>query len=242
MKVIPAIDLLNRQAVRLEKGDYTKVTVYSSDPVELANRFITAGFHHLHIVDLNGAKEGRFVHLPLIVKIQKEYGISVQTGGGVRTYRDCEYILNSGISSVVCSSMAVKNREDWYMALERFPDRCILGMDLKEGQIAYSGWTLTANDDIDSFLAPMVDRGLRTVLCTDISRDGMLSGANINLYRELMSRYTGLRFIASGGVAAISDLETLSEINIYGVVVGKAYYEGILDLETLMRFNDVDKQ
>lgn len=238
MKIIPAIDLLDGNAVRLEKGDYAKVTVFHNQPVKLADRFLKAGFQHIHIVDLNGAREGRFVNLPLILKIQDETGVSIQTGGGIRTYADCEHLLNSGISSIVCTSMAVKNRDDWYRALDKFADRCILGMDLKNGRIAYSGWTRTADEDIDSFLTPMIDRGLHTVLCTDISRDGMLSGANVDLYKQMMNRYPNLQFIASGGVAGENDLKLLSGIQIYGTVVGRAYYDGLLDLKTMIRYHD----
>lgn len=237
MKVIPAIDLLNGQVVRLHKGDYDEATIYNDDPVAEARKFKEAGFKHIHVVDLNGAKEGKFVNLKHIKQIIQELDLSVQTGGGIRSYEDARLLLDEGISKVICSSMAVKNQDDWLQLLDDYEDRAILGMDLKDGKVAYGGWLETLDQSLEEFLLPMIQRGLSTVLCTDISRDGTLEGPNVKLYNELSSRFPGLNFIASGGVSNADDLHALSEDNRYGVVVGRAYYEGNISLEEMMEYH-----
>jgi phosphoribosylformimino-5-aminoimidazole carboxamide ribotide isomerase len=237
MKVIPAIDLLDGKVVRLHKGDYDEATVYNDNPTEEAQKFKEAGFSHIHIVDLNGAKEGKFVNLKHIKAIISELDISVQTGGGIRSYGDAKMLLEQGISNIICSSMAVKNPDDWLNVLQDYGDRAILGMDLKDGKVAYGGWLKTIDQSLDDFLKPMTDRGLSTVLCTDISKDGTLEGPNINLYEELSEQFPKLNFIASGGVSGAKDLQALSEQNQYGVVVGRAYYEGALSLEEMQTYH-----
>lgn len=237
MKVIPAIDLLDGKAVRLHKGSYEEVTVYNDNPVDEAQKFKEAGFEHLHIIDLNGAKEGRFVNLEHITRIIQELDISVQTGGGVRSYKDFLMLIEHGITNVICSSMAVKKPEEWSKVLDNFAERAILGMDLKNGKVAYSGWLETHDQSIDDFLNPMIAEGLKTVLSTDISRDGTLQGPNFELYKKLTSRFPEINFIASGGVAGVEDLAELSEINVDGVVVGRAYYEQKLSLEQMQQYH-----
>ncbi len=239
MKVIPAIDLLNGNVVRLKKGAYNDVTSYSKDPVEQAQVYKSAGFNHIHVVDLNGAKEGHFYNLPVITDIIDKTGLTVQSGGGIRTFEDCKKLFDAGISKIVSSSMAVRNEKDWLQALHHFGgERCILGMDLKDNKMAYAGWTETAQESTDSFLNRMVDEGLQEVLCTDISRDGMLTGVNIPLYKRLMKSFPKTRFIASGGVSGKADLHDLDDIHIYAVVVGRAYYEGHLDLPTMKTYHN----
>ena len=237
MHVIPAIDLLDGQVVRLKKGSYDEVTVYNENPLSEAKKFAGAGFNHIHIVDLNGAREGKFVNLGHIKKIKQATGISIQTGGGIRSYADAQKLIDAGIDRLICSSMAVKNQTDWMNLLRDHPDRMILGMDLKDGKVAYGGWEKTSDESIDSFLQPMISQGLQYVLCTDISRDGMLQGANVALYKSLQNEFPSLKFIASGGVASVDDLQQLTEAGLYGVVVGRAYYEGKISLEQLNEFN-----
>ncbi|WP_421775443.1 1-(5-phosphoribosyl)-5-[(5-phosphoribosylamino)methylideneamino]imidazole-4-carboxamide isomerase [Gracilimonas sp.] len=237
MLTIPAIDLLNGQAVRLHKGSYEEVTVYDESPVNQARKFKEAGFKHIHVVDLNGAKEGKFINLPHIKEIIDELGISVQTGGGIRTFDDVEMLLGAGLSKVICSSMAIKNEEDWLKALAEYPDKMILGMDLKDGKIAYSGWLETAEESVESFLNRMIEHGLQEVLCTDISKDGTLSGPNFELYEHLQKQFPDIRLIASGGVSSLEDLNILNKANIDAVVVGKAYYESRISLEEMAEFN-----
>jgi phosphoribosylformimino-5-aminoimidazole carboxamide ribotide isomerase len=237
MHVIPAIDLLDGKVVRLRKGDYEEVTVYNKNPVDEARKFKKAGFGHIHIVDLNGAKEGEFVNLNHISSIIEELGLSIQTGGGIRSYEDASKLIESGISNIICSSMAVKKQEEWLKVLDYYPDQAILGMDLKNGKVAYSGWLETLDQSLEDFLQPMITRGLSTVLCTDISRDGTLEGPNFELYNELSSQFPELNFIASGGVSNALDLDKLVRQNIYGVVVGRAYYEGKISLEEMFNFH-----
>ncbi len=238
MVVIPAIDLLDENVVRLKKGDYSQVTIYERNPVALAMRFADAGFEHIHIVDLNGAKDGGFFHLDVIHNIMHKTGLSVQVGGGIRTLSQIETLFEAGISKVVSGSMAVNDPETWLSALTRFGSDCIFGMDLKNGQVAVSGWTETNSASLESLLTPMIDKGLKTVLCTDIQRDGMLSGVNHDLYRTLMRDWPSIEFIASGGVAGEQDLIRLKEDGVHAVVVGRAYFEGTLDLVTMKRYHD----
>ncbi len=233
MQVIPAIDLYNGKCVRLHKGNYDEVTVYHESPVEQAQEFQDAGFDHIHIVDLNGAKEGRFVNLPHIKQIIVELGMSVQTGGGIRTYADADYLMREDVSKVICSSMAVRNEPDWIKLLHNHPDETILGMDLKDGNIAYAGWLETAAESVDSFVKRMLKEGLKEILCTDISKDGTLAGPNQALYEELKSKFPEIRLIASGGVSNIDDLKKLASAGIDAVVVGKAYYEGRISLKEM---------
>ncbi|HMB96976.1 MAG TPA: 1-(5-phosphoribosyl)-5-[(5-phosphoribosylamino)methylideneamino]imidazole-4-carboxamide isomerase [Balneolaceae bacterium] len=233
MKIIPAIDLLDGQAVRLQKGDYDKKTVYNSSPIEEAEKFKAAGFDHIHVVDLNGAKSGNFENLPIIRKIISDLGLSVQTGGGVRSADDIHLLLDAGLNGIICSSMAVKKPDEWMTAVKSQPGKMILGLDLKDGKMAYGGWLETSDTPIEEFLNPMIEAGLQTVLSTDIARDGMLSGPNVEMYANLQKRFPQLNWIASGGVSSINDLQKLKEHQLHGVVVGKAYYEGRIRLDEM---------
>jgi len=237
MRIIPAIDLLDGQAVRLQKGDYAKKTVYNHDPLAEAQAFKTAGFDHIHVVDLNGAKSGTFENLPIIKTMIKELGLSVQTGGGVRSRKDIDQLLDAGLSGVICSSMAVKKTDEWLKAIEDYPDQMILGLDLKDGEMAYGGWLKTTDAPIEKFINPMIGAGLKTVLSTDIARDGMLSGPNIAMYSDLQNRFPQLSWIASGGVSNLKDLIELRNHNLFGVVVGKAYYEGNIRLDEMQELS-----
>lgn len=237
MKIIPAIDLLDGQVVRLQKGDYAKKTVYNHNPLREAEKFRAAGFNHIHVVDLNGARSGSFENLPIIRSIMNDLGLSVQTGGGVRSRKDIDLLLEAGLNGVICSSMAVKKPDEWVKAVEDYPEQMILGLDLKNGKMAYGGWLETSDAPIEEFLNPMMNAGLKTVLSTDISRDGMLSGPNVDMYADLQSRFPKLNWIASGGVANLQNLIELQNNNLYGVVVGKAYYEGNIRLDEMQQLN-----
>ncbi|MBN2733169.1 MAG: 1-(5-phosphoribosyl)-5-[(5-phosphoribosylamino)methylideneamino]imidazole-4-carboxamide isomerase [Balneolaceae bacterium] len=237
MIVIPAIDLLDGQVVRLKKGSYDDVTVYNDSPLDEARKFDDAGFSHIHIVDLDGAKEGRFVNLNHIEEIKKKTALSIQTGGGIRSYEDGQKLLKKGVSRIICSSLVFKKPDDWKRLFGESPAQVVLGMDLKDGQVAYGGWLETANESINSFLQPMIEAGLRYVLCTDIARDGMLEGVNIELYQSLQAAFPQLSFIASGGVASVEDFKKLADIDAFGVVVGRAYYENRITLEEMAEFN-----
>lgn len=237
MIVIPAIDLLDGKVVRLHKGDYNEANIYNDNPLNEAKKFKESGFNHIHIVDLNGAKKGKFMNLDHIKKIINTLDISVQTGGGIRSYEDAKMLLDEGLSNIICSSMAVKSPEAWLKVLDNFGDRAILGMDLKDGKVAYGGWLETVDQSLDEFLEPMIKRGLSTILCTDISKDGTLEGPNFELYKKLSKQFPQLNFIASGGVSDAEDLEALATQNQYGVVVGRAYYEGKLTLNEMLSWH-----
>lgn len=237
MKIIPAIDLLDGQVVRLQKGDYSKKTIYNSDPLNEASKFREAGFSHIHVVDLNGAKSGQFENLPVIRTIIDELGMSVQTGGGVRSRKDIDQLLHAGLNGVICSSMAVKKPDEWLTAVSDYPDQMILGLDLKDGKMAYGGWLETSDEPFEEFLDPMIEAGLKTVLSTDIARDGMLSGPNVEMYKVLQEQFPGLDWIASGGVSSLTDLKSLQDNCLFGVVVGRAYYEGLIALKEMAELN-----
>jgi len=237
MRVIPAIDLLDGNVVRLHKGDYDEAKIYNDDPVAEAQKFHEAGFDHIHVIDLNGAKEGEFVNLEHIKKIIGEVGLSVQTGGGIRSYEDASMLLDAGLSNIICSSMAVKSPNKWLKVLDEYGDRAILGKDLKDGQVAYGGWLETLDKSLNDFLQPMIERGLSTDLSTDISRDGTLEGPNLELYRQLSKQFPALNFIASGGVSNANDLAALAQDNRYGVVVGRAYYEDKITLKEMRKYH-----
>jgi len=235
MHVIPAIDLYDSKVVRLKKGDYNTQTEYALSPLEQARVYAEAGFKHLHIVDLNGAKEGKFVNLPVIEEIIQKLGVTVQTGGGIRTFDDAQRLLDSGLSQLICSSIVVKNPSDWEKMLSVLGGKtCILGLDIKDGKLAYGGWLETSKESVESFLEKYLPLGIEYVLSTDISRDGMLSGINVELYDRLQKSFPQLKFIASGGLKNVHDLEQLQAIHSHGVVVGKAYYEGHLSLDEML--------
>ena len=233
MIVIPAIDLYNGSVVRLKKGDFDRMTEYNQDPLDEARKFRKAGFERIHIVDLNGAKEGTFENLAEVKKMITDLDLSIQMGGGIRSPEDVELLLEIGVSKFICSSLAVRNPKEWIGLIQSYPDKAILGMDLKEGRIAYAGWSDTADESIEDFLKPMVKKGLQEVLCTDVGRDGTLEGPNIELYKTLKTDFPGLRFIASGGVSGLEDLTKLDQIDMDAVVVGRAYYENRLSLQEM---------
>lgn len=237
MKVIPAIDLLDGDVVRLHKGSYDEVTRYNDDPVDQARTFKEAGFDRIHVVDLNGARKGEFANLPHVQSIIDELGISVQMGGGIRSFESAEKLLEDGVSKIVCSSMSVKSPSDWKRVLQHYPGRAILGLDLKDGKLAYSGWEETSDAPVRDFLQQQVDNGLEEVLCTDISRDGTLEGVNRELYQRLQHQFPDLRFIASGGVSDANDLKGLAHDNLHAVVVGRAYYENKLTLAEMKGYH-----
>lgn len=237
MKVIPAIDVLDGQVVRLHKGNYKEKTVYHESVIEQARIFKNAGFDHIHIVDLNGAREGRFTNLSELREISQNLGLAVQTGGGVRTSDDISLLLEQGIGWVISNSMAATSPDAWIEAIEQFGNKCVLGLDLLDGKIAYRGWEKTMQIDLESFIFPMLEAGMDTVLSTDVSKDGTLSGPNFELYSTLKQRFPQLKIIASGGVSNTSDLKQLAEMDIDAVVVGRAYYEKKISLEEMRELN-----
>lgn len=236
MILLPAIDMKGGQAVRLKKGDFNDVTVYSDDPLEFALKFEKAGAGFIHLVDLDGALKGKSVNEDAVKRITSNVSVPCELGGGVRTIEAVKYILELGVYRVILGTSAVQNPDFVSEAIDKFGDeRIVVGIDAKKGMVATHGWEqvseLTAADLADD----MKERGVKTIIYTDISRDGMLTGPNVS-QTKMLSDHTGLDVIASGGVSCMDDLEELSESGIYGAIIGKAYYEGRIDI------NDAVKQ
>jgi phosphoribosylformimino-5-aminoimidazole carboxamide ribotide isomerase len=234
MTIIPAIDLIDGQCVRLTKGDYDTKKVYNSDPLEVARELESAGFSRLHLVDLDGAKAGKVINLSILEAICTNTALQVDFGGGIKTDEDLKKVLNAGAYKVTIGSLAVKDPQKVKEWIAKYgPERIILGADVKDRMIAVSGWLETSDLELFTFLEQYYQLGIRHVLCTDISKDGMLEGPAFELYSELMERFPDLELIASGGVSGIEDVKRLKELNIPAVVIGKAIYEGRIDLREL---------
>lgn len=234
MDLFPAIDLRGGQAVRLLQGDYNKMTVYSSSPVEVAKAFKAAGAEYLHLVDLDGAKDGGTPNCDLIAQIVSESGLKVEVGGGIRSIEVVEKYLSAGAMRVIIGSAAVTDPDFLSAALAKYGERIAVGVDLKDGNVAIHGWTVTSVLDGFSFIEKLQQMGVKTVICTDISKDGAMQGVNAPLYKELKARFT-LNIIASGGVTDMSDLLSLAEIGVGGAILGKSLYAGSIDLAQAIR-------
>lgn len=234
MILLPAIDLYGGKVVRLTKGDYAQMTVYRDDPAAQAADFQAAGAQWLHTVDLEGAKDGTTPNFPVIAAICKKTDLKVEVGGGIRSLDTIQKYLDAGVSRVILGTAAVTDPAFLKNALDRFGAQAAVGVDLKDGAIAIRGWKEIASERAEDFFARLCGMGVKTVICTDISKDGMLGGANVELYQDLSRRFP-LDFIASGGVTSISDLQALKELGLYGAILGKALYAGALDLGAALR-------
>ena len=229
MVIYPAIDLFGGKAVRLFKGDYARMTVYSDDPVEVAKAFAAAGATHIHLVDLEGAKLGRPANLDTIRAILEATDLYAEVGGGIRNMETVDSYLSIGVGRVILGTAAVENPDLLKAVLEKYGEKIAVGVDLKDGFVAIKGWTEQSALTADAFFANMEALGVRTVICTDISRDGAMMGTNRALYRELSQKYR-LDLIASGGVSDLEDVKALAALGIHGAIIGKAYYIGAIDL------------
>lgn len=230
MNIFPAIDLYDGKAVRLFKGDYNRMTVYSNEPLEVARKFETAGAKHLHLVDLEGAKVGRPANLETIKKIVDNTDLFTEVGGGIRSIEIAKAYIESGVDRIILGTAAVENEHFLKEAIALFGDKVAVGVDLKDGFVAIKGWTEKSEISADAFLEKMQDLGVKTVICTDISRDGAMQGSNNSLYKTLSEKYS-IDLIASGGVSTIDDIKALTDMNLYGAIIGKAYYIGAIDLK-----------
>ena len=230
MKIFPAIDLYDNKAVRLFKGDYAQMTVYNDDPVAVARDFKAAGAKQIHLVDLAGAKAGVPVHAQTVQKIVSETGLFAEIGGGIRNMETIEKYLEAGAGRVILGTAAVTDEAFLKEALARFGDKIAVGADVLEGKIAIKGWIEKTDYTLDSFLDKMQTLGVKTVICTDISKDGAMKGTNRALYKELTEKYA-LNVVASGGVSSIDDIRALADSGVYGAIVGKAYYIGAINLK-----------
>lgn len=230
IEVIPAIDLLNGKCVRLTKGDYARRKVYNEDPVAQARQFERLGYRHLHVVDLDGARSRHVVNDGVLRAITANTGLTVDFGGGVKSEEDIRKAFDAGAAQVTVGSTAVTQPDLFEEWLGRYgADRLILGADVRDGRVAINGWQEDTAVELTDFLKRYVEAGVRHVLCTDISRDGMLSGPAIGLYRQILDTYPGLHLIASGGVSGTQDIVNLEQAGVPAIVVGKAWYEGRID-------------
>lgn len=230
MLIFPAIDLFGGQVVRLYKGDYAQMTVYSDNPVEIAGRFAACAAKQMHIVDLEGAKNGETPNLATVCAIKQQSGLFCEVGGGVRSLSVVERYLSSGVDRVILGTAALKDDAFLREAVRTYGEKIAVGVDLKDGYVAVKGWTETSNVDAFAFCEQMQSIGVATIICTDISKDGAMQGCNVPLYRELSERFR-MQIIASGGVSSVDDIKRLAAMNCYGAIIGKAYYTGSIDLK-----------
>lgn len=229
MVIYPAIDLLDGKAVRLFKGDYAQMTVYSEQPEEVARSFKGTGATHLHLVDLEGAKTGKPANPKVIGNLVSAFGGFVEVGGGIRNLETVEQYLSMGVNRVILGTAAVTDEAFLKQALAQYGEKIAVGVDLKDGFVAIRGWTEQSSLTAEAFFDRMEALGVRTIICTDISRDGAMMGTNRGLYKTLSEKYS-IDLIASGGVSSLEDVEALAAMNIHGAIVGKAYYIGAIDL------------
>jgi len=230
MFIYPAIDLYEGKAVRLYKGDYAQMTVYSENPEEVVKAFLAAGASHIHLVDLEGAKKGCPANLSTIRRIMETGDLFVEVGGGIRSMETIEAYLSIGVNRVILGTAAVTDPAFLREALARYGEKIAVGVDLKDGFVAIKGWTEKTALTADAFFEEMQSLGVKTVICTDISRDGAMKGTNRELYRELSRKYA-IDLIASGGVSTMEDVKALAEMDLHGAIIGKAYYIGAIDLK-----------
>ena len=230
MNIFPAIDLFDKKAVRLYKGDYAQMTVYNENPVSVAKDFEEKGAKYIHVVDLEGAKKGEPAHLDVVKKIAEETQLFIEIGGGIRDMKTVEEYLSVGANRIILGTAAVTDEAFLRAAIEKYGDKIAVGADIADGRIAIKGWVEKSEYTTDAFFEKMQALGVKTVICTDISKDGAMKGTNRALYKELSEKYT-IDIIASGGVSTIEDIQALSKMNIYGAIIGKAYYIGAIDLK-----------
>ena len=236
IELIPAIDIIDGQCVRLTKGDYDQKTVYRDSPADVAKEFEKIGFKRLHVVDLDGARSKHIVNSEVLRRITAETSLAVDFGGGIKTDDDIEQAFASGAQMVTIGSVAVTSPDLFMGWLEKYgADRMILGADVRHGKISINGWKEDSTEDLLPFLRKYVDAGVRNVLCTEISKDGTLAGPAIGLYKQVMDAYPELHLIASGGVSSQEDIEALDQAGIPAVVFGKAIYEGRINLKEIVK-------
>ena len=239
MNIFPAIDLFDKKAVRLYKGDYKEMTVYSNNPVEIALDFKKCGAKFMHVVDLEGAKDGATPNIDVIEGIIRDSGLFVEVGGGIRSLEVLDRYFEIGVSRAILGTAAVTDESFLAAAIERYGDKIAVGADVKDGYIAIKGWVEKSEYTLDAFFEKMQMLGVKTIICTDISKDGAMRGTNLEMYKALSEKYK-LDIIASGGVSTLFDVEELSKMKLYGAIIGKAYYTGAIDLSEAIRISQDD--
>lgn len=234
MILFPAIDIKDNKCVRLTQGKFDKAVVYSDDPGEMAKRWESMGARYLHVVDLDGAENEGFQSRKSIEKIAKSVSIPIQTGGGIRSRERVKNLLNIGVDRVILGTMAIENRDLLTELVKTYKDRIAVSIDALNGKVATRGWQTVGNVDSIELCKELESMGVKTIICTDISKDGMLSGPNFDMYKELSAK-TGINIIASGGVTSLEDIKVLKEMHLYGAIIGKALYDGRLDFENALK-------
>ena len=230
MNIFPAIDLYDKKAVRLYKGDYSNMTVYSDNPVEIAMDFKSQGAEYIHIVDLEGAKTGETPNIDVIRSIVDNVNMFTEVGGGIRSIEVINKYIEIGVNRVILGTAAVTDEAFLYEALAKYGDKIAVGIDIKDGYVAIKGWTEKSQYTCDEFMSKMQNIGVKTIICTDISKDGAMKGTNIELYKDLSEKYN-VDIIASGGVTNIDDIKKLRKIELYGAIIGKAYYTNAISIK-----------
>ena len=234
MKILPAIDLYEGKAVRLFRGDYDQMTVYDENPVNTALKFKEAGARWIHVVDLEGARDGGTPNMGVIKEIIDATGLKVEIGGGIRNMETIEKYLDMGASRVILGTSAITNENLVVEATRLHGNRIAVGADAKDGYVAIRGWTQKSMYTLHDFCENMQMKGVKYIICTDISKDGALEGTNRAMYEKLTAKYK-MRFIASGGISSIDDIRALKDIGLYGAIIGKAYYQGVIDLKSAIQ-------
>lgn len=229
MIILPAIDLYEGSAVRLLRGDYNKMTIYDKQPERIAQTFADAGATHIHIVDLEGAKGGDTPNIETVKRIVNAAPLSAEIGGGIRSMAVIEQYLNAGVDRVILGTAAVTKEGFVSDAVKQFGDHVVVGVDIKDGFVAIHGWTENSQFSYETFCEKMASAGVKTLICTDISKDGAMEGTNLALYRDLTNRFS-MNIIASGGVSSLEDVQNLTEAGVYGAIIGKAYYTGAISI------------
>ena len=233
MIIFPAIDLYDKKAVRLYKGDYENMTVYSENPIEIAKDFEKCGATHIHMVDLEGAKDGTTPNISIVSQVAKETSLFVEIGGGIRNIESAQKYIDAGVSRIILGTAAVRDEDFLKEAIEEYGDRIAVGVDIKDGYVAIKGWTEKSEYSCFDFCEKMQKIGVKTLICTDISKDGAMQGTNRELYRELSQKFS-IDITASGGVSDIEDIKALRALDLYGAIIGKAYYIGAIDLKAAL--------
>jgi phosphoribosylformimino-5-aminoimidazole carboxamide ribotide isomerase len=237
IQVIPAIDIIDGKCVRLTQGDYGQKKIYNEDPAEVAKEFEDAGIKRLHLVDLDGAKEKRIINHKVLEKIANSTDLIIDFGGGIQSDIDIQKAFDFGAKMITGGSIAVKNQEMFLGWLEKFgPEKIILGADAKNEMIAISGWQESTEVSVFDFIEEYLKKGIKYTISTDVAKDGLLQGPSFDLYEKMQVRFSDLHIIASGGVSEMKDLEKLNEQGVFGVIVGKAIYEGKISLKELEKF------
>jgi len=230
MIILPAIDLYQGQAVRLLRGDYANMTVYDKEPLNTAKKFESSGAKWIHIVDLEGAKTGDAVNLETIIKIISSCNLQCEVGGGIRNMQIIERYINAGVSRVILGTAAVTEKNFVEEAVKNFADKIAVGVDIKDGYVAIKGWQEKSQLEAINFCEKMQELGVKTIICTDISKDGAMKGTNFNLYKILKEKLQ-INIIASGGVSSLNDVKELAKLNLYGAIIGRAYYTGAINIK-----------